>query len=206
MAHIPARIMSTHNQAADQPVAHRRRTQRPAVLLAAPLLSLLLPGLGQFALGKRRRGLAMITAMASLWLMLLAVAPRNPIELLASVVRPNFLVAVMLANVALFGFRLFAMLDAFRLARNMAPRQTRRSIVVVVLLIGFALAAVPHVALGYYDLVTYRAIDQIFVQETPAHPRDTVPTAIELTRPVQLAPGVTAAAPPTSLPEKEIDP
>ena len=204
MAEAQFQSIPTHLAPAPPVAAPPRDKRGSAVMIAAPFLSMLIPGLGHLAIGERRKGSGLLAVTAAITLVVLAVLPRNPFEALSLAVQPRILVLVMIANVGLFGFRLFAMLDVFRLIRG--RNHPQRSIAVLILMLSIALAATPHVALGYYDLVTYRALDQVFRQETTMKTPASVPTDVELTRPIQLAPGVTAEAPPVTIQKNEVGP
>jgi len=89
----------------------------------AAFLSFLFPGLGQVALGKRRRGLyvALPAIVGTVLLVGILIFARH--SLLDALLSDNTITSLLLINVALLLYRLWATLDAYQVAR---PRVTRR--------------------------------------------------------------------------------
>src|SRR5690606_18637155 len=85
-------------------------TLRP---LAAALLSIVLPGLGHLFIGERRRGLTLIGITAALIAIALVFSPRDPFEALSMLTQPRNLAGLLIADVAIMAFRLFAVVDAY---------------------------------------------------------------------------------------------
>lgn len=139
--------------------------------LRAALLSALIPGAGQLYLGYRRRGLPMValTVLAvclggGLWLL-------DPILVLSWLVQPRVLLGLLVLDAVLLAFRLFAVVDAFGLAlgdrraiRDLG-RRGRRVGVGAALALLLVFTAVPHVASGYYNYLTYDLLTEVFSSE-----------------------------------------
>lgn len=124
--------------------------------VVAAVLSLLVPGAGQLYLGERRRGAIMLGAWAALVLVALSLvaAGREP-EL-----GRTLLAAVLLANVAVLAFRLFAIVDAGRGA--LASRLAAAALAAIVVA-----AALPHVAAAYVAVRGYGVLESVFADEEP---------------------------------------
>ena len=164
--------------------------------IGAAVCSMIVPGLGQALLGARRRGLAMIGITVVILAMALAFGPRDPLDALKMAVQPRYLAGALVADVALLGFRLFAVIDAYRIGRGeagLAPRSTLMAVTLGLLLL---ITAAPHAVVGYYDLITYRFVTDVFDNKQAAS-NQPPPESVELSRPVRLNPDVTPAAPPT---------
>jgi hypothetical protein len=98
---------------------------------------------------------------------------------LTLLVRPSVLLALLGVDAALLAFRLFAVLDAYRLGTSeRATNQTGRgrlgrcgAVAALTLLLG--LTALPHLVAGYYDYLTYDMLTEVFA----AHARPGPPLA-----------------------------
>ena len=159
--------------------------------LVAGLLSAVLPGAGQLYVGARRRGLVLLGVSAALLLALLALASAAS---LAQVDR-RFVAAVLVVNLCLLGFRLFAVADA------------GRGVGAVGLAALAVLVAAPHVAAGYVTVRGYGVLEDVFAEEepgdvlparglflaraTPALPSRVAPDTWELGLAERLGPGET---------------
>ena len=119
----------------------------------AALLSMVLPGAGQLYVGARRRGLVLLGITTAALLGLLAVATWVPLDALWGVDRR--LVAALLAlDLAVFAFRLFAVVDVWR--------GGAAGLVVL-----GALIAVPHIAAGWLTVRGYDVLEEVFADEEP---------------------------------------
>ncbi len=159
--------------------------------LLAALLSVILPGTGHL-LSKRWRRAAVLLGVSLLVLIAaLAAWQQGTDMLLGWVVQPRVLLGLLGVNLALLCFRLFALLDSYRLARGPRPaRRTRWAVTRQMALALLVLAAlVPHIAAGYYNWQVYTLLTTVFVA-------DDLPVLIATPAPV--AQGVTAT--PTSTP------
>jgi hypothetical protein len=144
--------------------------------LVAAFLSTLLPGVGQLYLGRRRRG-ALLLAVS---LLVIAVGLRvwlmGSVFLLTLLVRPSVLLALLAVDAALLVFRLFAVLDAYRLGSpGISARRGRlgRYVALAALTLLLAVTALPHLVAGYYDYITYDMLTDVFA----AHARPGLPIA-----------------------------
>jgi LCP family protein required for cell wall assembly len=135
------------------------RRSRGRVL--AGFLSTLLPGAGQLYAGARRAGLALLAVSAALVAGAATLAVARPFDL-ASVVDARAVAAIVAADVALLGFRLFAVVDAWRRGPGAATR-----VAVVGLAALAALTAAPHVAAGYVTVRGYGVLDSVFADDEP---------------------------------------
>lgn len=139
--------------------------------LVAATFSALLPGTGQLYAGSRRRALGMFTVDLVL-IGFGAFAIYNTLEVVKAAFRPGLLVAAMIGNVILLGFRVWAVDDAYRLvAKDPAAKFSASA----ALLLGIVLVG-PHAVAGYYDIVHYNFITSTFAEEVAA--TTTVPTEV----------------------------
>lgn len=147
---------------------HRERAGGDRCPLRAALLSALVPGAGQLYLGRRRRGMSMVAMTVAaiaggggLWLL-------DPILVLSWLVQPRVLLGLLVLNALLLAFRLFAVIDAYRLAQGDRRvgrdlgRRGRRVGVSAALALVLIFTAAPHVAAGYYDYLTYDLLTEVF--------------------------------------------
>ena len=178
-------------------MASPSNTSSRARPLVAAFASALLPGLGQFIARDTRRGIRLMMINAGIFVVFAYVflrdglAPKEVI-LTAAVVwtRPTALAMMMVINIVLLGYRVWAADDAYRKAKNRSSGTTRatgQSLVFGAVVLG-AFLLVPHAVFGYYDLVTYDTITTIF-GTTSAQPTTT--TTTENTPPVTDASGNT---------------
>jgi LCP family protein required for cell wall assembly len=135
--------------------------------VVAGFLSMLLPGAGQVYAGARRRGLVLIGMSTLLCLAGLALVATRPLGLAAPHAGPRLLSGLLLADVTLLAFRLFAIVDAWRVGRQ----ATSRLALVALALLGVT-AAAPHVAVGYVAVRSYDVLETVFAE---AEPRDILP-------------------------------
>jgi LCP family protein required for cell wall assembly len=132
---------------------------RSGKALLAAALSLVVPGAGQLYLGERRRALVLFALFAACCAAALVVVGVGR-ELALSSVGRTLLVALLLADAAVLGLRLFAILDA--------GRGATASRVAAVALVALAVAAaVPHVAAAYVAVRGYSVLDAVFASEEP---------------------------------------
>ena len=151
-----------------------RAGRAPRALLAG-LLSAVVPGAGQVYSGRWRRGLGMLAVTVAIASITLVVWLQGSIFLLKLLVRPDVLLALLVANALVFAFHAHCAVDAYRGARRPAfpfrapsgAAQVGRVAVVVSLL---ALVAIPHVAAAYYGYRNYDLITSVFADDEPASP------------------------------------
>lgn len=133
--------------------------------LRAALLSLVVPGLGQWALGRWLRGLLFVAPLLGLPLLLGLAAAASTSELLAAAVRPQVLVGLVALDLLLFLHRSISVVDAYRLAGARRPPAwgLTRAISVVGLVLLLTVGGFVHGGLGYLGVRAYGTVDAVFV-------------------------------------------
>jgi LCP family protein required for cell wall assembly len=137
--------------------------------VTAGLLSLALPGAGQLYLGARTRAASLLAASGALGVAAAALVLLRPVDLLDAAVRRETLLALLAVNVAVLALRLFAVVDAWRLA---GVRRAAGVPALAALGLLMAVTAAPHLATAYYAIRGYDALDAVFADEQP---RDVLP-------------------------------
>jgi LCP family protein required for cell wall assembly len=128
--------------------------------VTAGVLSMLVPGAGQVYAGARRRGLVLLSVSGGLLLLVaLALALAGPVGVASSVVDARVVAALVLANLALLGLRVFAVVDAWRGAAT--------PVALAALAVLVALTAAPHVGAAYVTVRGYDVLDTVFADEEP---------------------------------------
>jgi polyisoprenyl-teichoic acid--peptidoglycan teichoic acid transferase len=135
--------------------------------LVAALLSLLVPGTGQLYAGARRRGFILIGIAAALVLGVLAVFATGLLGLALDLLGRPLLAAVLTVNLAFLILRVFAVVDAWRLAAPVTAAG------VAALGVLAAAAAAPHAAVGYAAVRGYSTLETVFADDEP---RDILPS------------------------------
>ncbi len=171
----------------------------PARVALAAALSVLLPGLGHLLVGRTRKGLVLLSVTVASLLLALMIIPKEPFAALAMFTQPRNLVVVLIADLSFLVFRCYAVVDVIRGGGVQSLRAPGAMIGLVLLL---AITAAPHVAIGYYDIVTYQFLENMFGSD-PEPRQGAAPIQVELTREVRLADGVQPAAPPVVAPDGE---
>jgi LCP family protein required for cell wall assembly len=137
--------------------------------LVAALLCCLLPGVGQLYLRRWRRGTAMLLTTA-LCLLGAGVVWQSREGLPRLLLQPSWLIALLVLDGLLLAFRLFCVVDAYRLGASGAARgplaRPRLAPVVAGLAFVLMLTAAPHAAFGYYDVQTYDLLTSVFHQRS----------------------------------------
>ena len=116
---------------------------------------MLVPGLGQFLVGRYRRACMLLALTLAIVLAAAALALAHPPLGL------RLLLAILALDLALLALRLFAVVDA---GRSAAP------VFVGALLV---LTLAPHAAAGYLAVRSYIVLDRVFASEEP---RDVLPS------------------------------
>jgi len=151
----------------------------------AAFASAILPGVGQFIGGDSRRGarLLMIDAViGAVFIIVFLRGGSSPTEILLSAaalwIKPSALALMMVANIILLGYRVWAADDAYRLAkrRHGAVTPARSGLILLGAVILGSVLLVPHAVFGYYDLVTYDTLTSVFGSNTVASSTDTTTT------------------------------
>ena len=86
----------------------------------AALFSAIIPGTGQLYSGDRRRAIPMLVVDGFLMLLTLFAA-MNELEVAKAWVRPGAISFLMIANIALLAYRLWASYDAYHLVGDASP-------------------------------------------------------------------------------------
>ena len=144
---------------------------RPA---AAALLSFVFPGLGQAAAGKPRRGVLVALPMLLLIVLAAAIALFARRQIADTLLSENALLAILLIDVAVLLYRLWAILDAYRVAFPHVKEQTKKlpspmskSAGTVVLAVVLVATLGTHLALGAVDVQIRDTLNCAFNPEAP---------------------------------------
>lgn len=134
----------------------------------AAFASAIIPGVGQFIAGDARKG-RILVAIDIVILAVIAFFFRDRVAVLTAWLQPTSLAVMMVANIILLGYRIWAADDAYRTAKGRAPASMKTPAGAVV---GGALALMlvlvtPHVVFGYYDLVQYDLLTSVFTHDSP---------------------------------------
>jgi LCP family protein required for cell wall assembly len=143
----------------------------------AALASALVPGLGQFIAGDSRKGRILLVVDAAIIAIVLFFF-RDKVSFLTMWIRPSSLALMMVANIMLLGYRVWAADDAFRTSSSKEFRSgaTPAAAVLVGAVALGAVLLLPHVVFGYYDVVQYDLITSVFGGNTVASPDSTTST------------------------------
>ncbi|MCL1601442.1 MAG: LCP family protein [Actinomycetia bacterium] len=169
----------------------------------AAFASAIVPGVGQFIAGDSRKGRVLLIIDVAIVAVILFFF-RDKVSLLTMWIRPSSLALMMVGNILLLAYRVWAADDAYRSAsaNNGATRTAASgSVILGAVLIGSVLL-VPHMVFGYYDVVQYDLITSVFGGNTSASA--SVATTTAATTPSTDAEGNTvatdAATPTTEAP------
>jgi len=134
--------------------------------LVAAFLSAIVPGLGQGYLGRWKRAVFFLVPVVIGVLVAAFVLDLSTIDLLGYAVRPVVLKSILLVNLVLLVWRVFAITDAFAAAKS------RRTWWKVTIVAGLCLAvALPHLVVTQYTLDAAYALDEVFVSDSDAEPK-----------------------------------
>lgn len=173
-------------------------TMKPFV---AAGLSALVPGAGHFVAGDARRGRFLLLIDVVI-LVALAFFFRDKVAIVTAWIRPTSLAWMMIGNLLLLGYRVWAADDAYRSAKGNQPANVKPT--TAALLAGATLLAIvlvtPHIVFGYYDVVQYDLIQTVFGGNTTvAAASDDSTTTTVAAPPSTDASGVTVTTePPTT--------
>lgn len=136
------------------------RLAGPGRPLAAAFLSSVFPGLGQLFAGRRRRGVVMLEVGVALAALGLALWFSG--DVLRLLVQPRVLIWLLIADATVLAFRVFAVVDAYRLGTNgfRVPRWGAAGLAALLLA-----TAAPHAVAAYYDLEAYGLLTDVFEEE-----------------------------------------
>ena len=138
----------------------RRRQSRSPNPLVAAAASALIPGLGQWFAGDRKKARTLFIIDVVVLAILLFFF-HDKVSILTAFVRPTSMALLMVVNILLLGYRVWAADDAYRSASTSESSMSRVAALTALVTIG-ALLLMPHVVFGYYDLVQYSLITTVF--------------------------------------------
>ena len=160
---------------------HYRRRDTRIRRASRALYSALIPGAGQIAAGARTRGLVMLAVVILLLIAGVAVVVLQGADrVLSWVVQPSVLLGLLVFNVAMLAFRLFAVIDAYRMGPtggSIAVREddpsARRVIAGIALAVLLILTVAPHVVAGYYTYLSRDLLTTVFASGDGGEPSTT---------------------------------
>ena len=144
-------------------MATRSSTSRGPHPIVAAVASALLPGLGQWLVGDRRKARTLFI-IDGVTLLLLLFFFHDKVSIVTAFVRPSSLALMMVVNILLLAYRVWAADDAYRAASQTDQSATRLAGLTAMIVLGLLLVT-PHVVFGYYDLVQYSLITTVFVTD-----------------------------------------
>ncbi len=147
----------------------RPRDSYPARLLRA-LYSAIIPGVGQLVAGVRRRGFVLLAIFLLVSLVGVIILTRGVDAILAWVVQPKVLLALLWVNIIIMLVRMFAVIDAWMTAKVGTLKPVRPSGPGILMTgVGLALILVftvaPHAVAGYYTIVSHNLLTTVFAGE-----------------------------------------
>jgi len=165
----------------------------------AAILSLIFPGAGQLLAGATRRGLLIALPTMLLIIVVGAALSRGLKSLVAELVQPGVIFGIIVVNGIFAVYHLFAIGDAWRVARRVRPRSAGpRS--VAVLAIALVVAVGLHGLVGGLGVQTYQTDSAVLVQ-----PGSGITIPAPSFAAVTPSPGTTAAPTPTPGPDWAAD-
>lgn len=151
--------------------------------ILAAAASALFPGVGQFIVGDRRKG-SVLVGINAILLILAFVFFGDELAIAKLWIQPSSLALMMIGNIILLGYRVWAADDAYRTGKAKLPEGAKPG-ASVMLAAGLGLAAillVPHAVFGYYDVIQYDLITTVFgASPTSTTPPVTSPPATTAT-------------------------
>jgi LCP family protein required for cell wall assembly len=147
-------------------MADRNTTNNARPLIAA-ILSGVLPGAGHFVAGDARKGRTLLIIDLAI-LAVLAFFFRSKLSILTAWIQPTSLALMMIGNIMLLAYRIWAASDAYSIARGPNTRASgasRAMLLAGTIAIGLVLVT-PHVVFGYFDVLQYDLITSVFGDNT----------------------------------------
>ena len=121
--------------------------------LLAAAASVLIPGLGQWIAGDRRKAKILLAIDAAL-VLILALFFRDKVSVVTAFFRPTTLALMMVGNILLLAYRVWAADDAYRTASDGGRSVGRTVGIAAAVVLGMVLIA-PHLVFARYDLIQY---------------------------------------------------
>lgn len=150
----------------------------------AAALSFVLPGLGQVSLGRVRRGVLVAIPAVATFGVALAVVLSGPNEMLDLFVRPEVVIAFLVANAVLALYHVLAIVDAYRIASALRPASTHRRLTIVLVGLLVATTVGVHGAIGWVGADASSTLDAVLggdpaavIPEASFEPADSAPVA-----------------------------
>jgi len=178
--------------------------------LARALYSAVIPGAGQLGGGAATRGFVMLAIAVLLLLVAVGVVAYWGFDqVLSWAIEPSVLLGLLVFNVVLLGFRLYAVIDAYLIPRRgqttMIPAgesSSRRTIAGVALAILLLLTVAPHAVAGYYTYLSRDLLTTVFVSSGRDEPSAGSPTSTETSasQSTTTAPVTSTSIAPTTTP------
>ena len=130
----------------------------------AALASAIIPGAGQFIAGDSRKGRLLLIIDVVILAVIAFVFRGGKVAVLTAWLQPSSLALMMVANIALLGYRLWAADDAYRIAKGRGPVRLSASAGAVIAgaVVVSAVLVLPHVVFAYYDLIQYDLLTSVF--------------------------------------------
>ncbi len=181
------------------PMAQPTEPSSSSKPLLAAVASAIIPGVGQFIVRDRRRGTILVGIDLAI-LVGLYLYMGDALTLAKLWLQPSQLAVMMIGNIVLLGYRIWAADDAYRTGKDKGRRNMSPSMGAMVGA-GVGLAAVlvlPHAVFGYYDIVQYDLITTVFASSSPT---TTKPTVEDTSPPGTTATGDTVVAPTSTTTE-----
>ncbi len=141
----------------------------------AAIASAIVPGVGQFVAGDSRRGRLLLLVDVAI-LVVVFLWFRDKTQFLIHWIKPTSLAIMMVANIVLLGYRLWAADDAYRIAKRRTGESGATpagAMLVAGLGLGL-LILLPHAWFGYIDMKQYDLLTSVFVA-SPTTTTTTVP-------------------------------
>ena len=139
------------------------RATRGASPGAAAVLSLVFPGLGQMLAGAARRGLVVALPTAVLIVVVGAAVAGGFRSLLTSLVQPQVVLGIIVLNAIFAIYHLFAIVDAYRVARRLRARSGPVGRSAAVLTAALVAAIGLHGLVGALGVQAYQTVSTVFV-------------------------------------------
>ncbi len=130
----------------------------------AAIASAIVPGVGQFVAGDSRRGRLLLLVDVAI-LVVVFLWFRDKTQFLIHWIKPTSLAIMMVANIVLLGYRLWAADDAYRIAKRRTG-ESGATPAGAMLIAGLGLGLLillPHAWFGYIDLKQYDLLTSVFV-------------------------------------------
>lgn len=130
----------------------------------AALLSALIPGAGHIYAGARERGRLLVAIDLVLIALLLVAVLFFQTEALKAWASLSSLGLLMAGNLVLLAYRGWASYDAYQRTAEVSSGRLASGVGLAVGAAVWIIVLIPHVAFGYYNLVQYSLIDEVFAE------------------------------------------